>query len=189
MIYYKTYPFDEACAVSPSEKELAKQIRDHVLEYAFITETGSSFTDFDIKYNKYGKPFIENGLNFSISHTRGFVCCATSLSPVGIDAEHIRPVNPNIINKVCSAEEKRAILDSDDVAARFFKYWTLKESYIKMIGMGLSYPMNKINFSFDGNFISSNAEDAFFDTACIEGYIVALCTKNTVCKINAVKLP
>ena len=58
-----------------------------------------------------------------------------------------------------------------------------------MIGMGLSYPMNKINFSFDGNFISSNAEDAFFDTACIEGYIVALCTKNTVCKINAVKLP
>ena len=189
MIYYKTYPFNAACAVSQSEKELAKQIRDYVLEYTFISETGSSFTDFDIKYNQYGKPFIINGLNFSISHTRGFVCCATSLSPVGVDAEYIRPINPNIINKVCGAEEKRAVLEAENVTTEFFKYWTLKESYIKMIGMGFSYPMSKINFSFDNNSVSSNAADAFFDIACIEGYAVALCTKNSVCKIDAVKLP
>ena len=188
LLYYKTYSFKPEEPISDSEKLIAKQARDYVLEQSFLSQTGRSFADFEVKYNKYGKPDIGNGLHFNISHTRGFVCCAISDKPVGVDAEYVRPVNIDIINKVCSIAEKQAVLSSDNAVNEFFRYWTLKESYIKMIGMGLSFPMNKISFSFDGNTVLSTAEDAQFDTICIEGYITALCCQNSDCKINAVRL-
>ena len=57
-----------------------------------------------------------------------------------------------------------------------------------MIGMGLSFPMNKINFTFHNNNIVSNAENASFDATIINGVAVALCQNKSKCKINFEKL-
>ncbi len=188
MIYYKTYDFNPENPVSKSEKIIEKQLRDYVLERSLELATGKKFHNFEVSYNKYGKPTVNSDIHFSISHTRGFVCCAVCDVEVGVDAEYIRPVNTALINKICNTEEKQALLSGRNGYSEFFKYWTLKESYIKMIGMGLSFPMNKINFTFHNNNIVSNAENASFDATIINGVAVALCQNKSKCKINFEKL-
>lgn len=188
MVYFKAYTFNSSEPVSESERTFASELRNYVVEQAFKLEYGKNFSEFELTFNKYGKPSVGNGIHFNISHTRGFVCCAVSDVPVGIDAEYIRKTDPALINKVCSASEKEAILSSDDVCSEFFKYWTLKESYIKMLGVGLSFPLNKINFDLSGEKPISNAVDAAFDITFIDGVPLALCRKNKLCKIETVRL-
>ena len=58
----------------------------------------------------------------------------------------------------------------------FLCVWTLKESYVKAIGIGVSYPMKNISFSFENGRIISNVENCVFNQTVIGGkYIVSLC--------------
>lgn len=188
MVYYKTYSFDSTSRATESERALALQLRNYVIEQAFESELGIKFTELEITRNKYGKPFVGNGIYFNISHTRGFVCCAISDVPVGVDAELVRPVNTVLINKICNNNEKEALLSSDSTELEFFKYWTLKESYIKMLGVGLSFPLNKINFGFSHGKPIGNVSDAAFDIATIGRWTLALCRQGNICNIDTVKL-
>ena len=48
----------------------------------------------------------------------------------------------------CEARALRALPDSEQTR-RFFAYWTLKESYIKARGLGLSLPLDQFSFLLD----------------------------------------
>lgn len=188
MIYYKTYSFDNTARATEAEKALALQLRNYVIEQAFELSFGIKFTELELKRNKYGKPFVGNNMHFNISHTRGLVCCAVSEVPVGVDAELVRPINAALINKICSCKEKEALLSSADTDLEFFKYWTLKESYVKMLGIGLSFPLNKINFSFSGGKPIGNAANAAFDLVMIDHWTLALCRQDNICKADLIRL-
>ena len=110
--------------------------------------------------NEYGCPFVaepagQRDLRFNLSHTDGLVACAvTRRGEVGVDVENTaREVDPLALAPTVFAAEEIA-----DVAAtspeqrlqRFFSYWTLKESYIKARGMGLSLPLDGFWFELDG---------------------------------------
>ena len=73
-------------------------------------------------------PFI------SLSHTRGFVCCAVSQAPVGVDCERYRRVTEGAMRRVCTPAELADIAAAADPTARFLQYWTLKESISKKRG-------------------------------------------------------
>lgn len=93
--------------------------------------------DNDIIYNEKGKPFFKNSqIKFNISHSDNLVALAISEKDVGIDVEFIKPVNQKLFDKVFSLKEKQDFLLSEK--ENFFKLWTLKESYIKLLGKGLS---------------------------------------------------
>lgn len=105
---------------------------------------------------KYGKPEIEQlpdiaPLRFNLSHTKGMVACIVALDRTcGIDVECVNPKRDmqGIANVVFS-ESEIAYLNTQhqaDWAQKFFKLWTLKESYIKAIGQGLSAPLKNISF-------------------------------------------
>lgn len=102
----------------------------------------------DIKYdyNKYGKPFWKgsNHFFFNISHSGDWIVCIVDKFPVGIDIEQICPINIEIVSHFFSDEEvedlnTRSLVGKIDY---FYDLWTLKESYIKAIGKGLSIPLN-----------------------------------------------
>lgn len=86
-----------------------------------------------------GRPFLkESNLFISISHCEKAVVCVLSEKPVGIDIEKQKPVNPSLIDYVCTSEEKAYINEDKELSQiRFFEIWTAKEAYFKKCGVGL----------------------------------------------------
>ena len=100
--------------------------------------------------NQYGKPSVP-GVEFNLSHTKGLVALGISdEGALGVDVETFER-NTDVLSV---AQHSFSDLEAADVTAcapadrkeRFFRYWTLKESYIKARGMGLHLPLKAFSF-------------------------------------------
>ena len=106
--------------------------------------------------NAYGKPHLANSvphldIQFNLSHTQGMAVLALAMNrEVGIDVEHLdrQETNTDIAERFFAPEEVTELIGQpqDQQPVRFLEYWTLKESYIKAIGMGLSCPLESFAF-------------------------------------------
>lgn len=108
----------------------------------------------DLKYNDYGKPALDY-FSFNISHSGEFVICACSTSRVklGVDIERKKPIRfDDFLNTMDDAQWAEINADPDRALDRFYAYWVIKESVIKAIGQGLSFPLTDIVIS--NNFVS-----------------------------------
>lgn len=101
--------------------------------------------------NEYGKPrlalpLLDRELGFNVSHTRELVACAVAWDrPLGVDVETIRDPPLDLVDRYFAPPEiatLRALAPVDQREA-FFALWTLKESFIKALGMGLSMPLDR----------------------------------------------
>jgi len=137
--------------------------------------------DYEIKTNAYGKPYIKgNNIYFNISHCDGACICVLDKYDVGVDIENIRPRAKNNIMRRCFTENEIKTFDeTDNKDELFFKYWTLKESYIKAVGMGLSYPMKDIEFNLKENITASDNSFKFFQKK-YDNFIISLATKRNI---------
>ncbi|WP_109299255.1 4'-phosphopantetheinyl transferase superfamily protein [Aquimarina sp. AU474] len=105
-----------------------------------------------IKYTKYGKPFLEGNINFNISHSAKRVVCAVGENvQLGIDVEAIENVNFNDFENVMTDSQWQFIHNSYNPLKSFFSLWTMKESVIKADGRGLSIPLLEIHI--DNNIV------------------------------------
>lgn len=91
-------------------------------------------------------------LHFNVSHTDGLVACAVTLDrEVGLDVESTGRQRDlgSVANRFFSPEEARELsaLPDRERRERFFDYWTLKEAYLKALGVGLSVSL--AGFSFE----------------------------------------
>jgi len=102
-----------------------------------------------INQNEFGKPFLYGYPNFyfNISHSGAWVVCAISKKAVGVDVEVIKPIDLSIAERFFSEIEKQNLLKLEDKSQVEFFYdlWTLKESYIKCRGKGLSIALNSFS--------------------------------------------
>ena len=95
-------------------------------------------------------------LRFNLSHTEGLVACAFAVEhDVGVDVEHVdRRVEIEQLARSVFSEAERAALFALPTAqaqrVRFFELWTLKEAYIKAVGIGLGLPLQAISLQLDG---------------------------------------
>jgi len=141
-----------------------------------------------IVFNKSenGKPYLENRkVNFNLSHSGDWVVMAMAEAEVGIDIELIRPINYRIAERFFSPAEV-SVLNSkmkDDKLEYFFELWTLKESYLKLIGTGLTRSLNSFTiYQEDQRFRirengNSGASNVFFKQYPIEdGYKLSVCS-------------
>lgn len=113
--------------------------------------------------NAYGRPSLvaeqqlgPSPLYFNLSHTRGLVALAVAGSAqVGVDVEPTDRDGPYLsmadhFFAPPEAAALRALAGGEGVhQQRFLELWTLKESYIKARGMGLSLPLDSFAFHFD----------------------------------------
>ena len=89
------------------------------------------------EYNEHGKPFIEGGLHFSISHCKEGIAVVVDDEPIGIDIEHIRLASDDLIERVMNEEEQRLIAEASAPDRAFTKLWTQKEAIVKAEGTGI----------------------------------------------------
>jgi 4'-phosphopantetheinyl transferase len=101
--------------------------------------------------NAYGRPYLltHPELSFNISHTNGLIALAVAQAGVvGLDIERLRTdrASPKLADYFAASE--RAALRSvapESFDEAFFTYWTLKESYIKALGTGLSTALDSFS--------------------------------------------
>lgn len=101
-----------------------------------------------ISFTKYGKPFIRDQeyFHFNISHSRNWVVLAVSKEEVGVDVEYVKPVCLETMEGALTKKEyeKLKSLSNHEAIKYFYMIWTIKESYLKMIGKGLSLSPNRL---------------------------------------------
>jgi 4'-phosphopantetheinyl transferase len=128
--------------------------------------------------NAYGRPEVAAGfdlhgqVSFNLSHTENLILLGvTSRTALGVDAENVatRPAPLEIAETVFSPREIATLRVSPPALrhARFFDYWTLKESYLKARGMGLSLPLKRFSFDFpDRRRVRISMDAELGDTPC-----------------------
>jgi 4'-phosphopantetheinyl transferase len=110
-----------------------------------------------LKQHEKGKPYLENtDLHFNISHSGKWVIAAFSHNVIGIDIELIREPNYNVAERFYSAYEIQQLNSFSDNELKklyFFDLWTLKESYLKAIGTGLTKSLSSFTIKIESGFI------------------------------------
>lgn len=159
-----------------------QHIHAHRLLRECLKSYGINYTESTpIVKGRYGKPMLGEHpeIHFNLSHADGIAACIVNDIECGIDCEKIRDFRPNVLKRVFS-EQERAFFDSvpdDEKNSVFFRMWTLKEAYIKAIGTGLSFPMNKAEFLLSESGLSTNLEKYKFKQYIIhEEFVVSVCT-------------
>ncbi|CUS36986.1 putative 4'-phosphopantetheinyl transferase [Candidatus Nitrospira nitrosa] len=100
----------------------------------------------------HGKPCLRSEnetMHFNLSHARALVLCAFARDrEVGIDVEwRDRELSWHDVAEYTCSKREQAILSSLVGPAQvdtFYSWWTLKEAYIKAVGVGLTLPLNQI---------------------------------------------
>lgn len=141
-----------------------------------------------IIFNEHGKPSFDGDVKFkfNISHSGTKAMCVMSEHEVGCDVEQVRKANIKIAKKYFSADEYTFIMSFHTEAEKmdaFYRIWTLKESYIKCTGFGLSLPLKNFSIRFDGADIllqDDRCDDifSFFEYDYDDGYRYACCVKH-----------
>ena len=122
--------------------------------------------NFEVDYIKNGKPCIKGGVDlfFNLSHSGERVMCAISCFDVGCDVEKIKPVNLKIAERFFFENEYKVIAKLTTEQERqdmFFRLWTLKESFMKVTGLGMKLPLDSfsINISDEEISVSQNVDE------------------------------
>lgn len=175
MIYISAYIPSDSVQNRTIEHRLGRKL----LEYGLKKEFGRSYT---VTEEANQKPFLLEAphIDFNISHTKGLVVCAIGNRNIGIDAELIRPFEERLLRRVCSNKEQDYVLEVDDIQVReerFFRLWTLKESFVKAIGRGIAFPLKDISFTIEENGIIKSSVQGFkyAQVKVSQKYILSVC--------------
>lgn len=124
-----------------------------LIRVVLVEKTRLKNRDIHFGYNAYGKPFLmDYPLNFNLSHAGNWIVCAIDETPIGIDIEEMKQIDLNIAKRFFSNIEWMKLVQEpeEDKLDYFYNLWTLKESYIKNVGLGLSIPLHLISFTING---------------------------------------
>jgi 4'-phosphopantetheinyl transferase len=158
---------------------------DLIIRYILCKHYGLHNNEIRYEYQEFGKPYLplHPHYHFNISHSGDWVVGVVSTSLVGIDIEKITDLKTDASSLALTAEEieKFRKLNDPEKNAYFFELWTLKESYTKATGKGLSEGLNTLRISTDNGIIhilkDENTIDAYFQILeCIAGYKFSLCS-------------
>jgi len=145
---------------------------------------GKPDTEINLVFGEKGKPHIGNlkNVHYNISHSGHYVVCAVAPNEIGIDVERVRKVNLRIAERFFSAPEIQDLMarEEDDRMHYFITLWTIKESYLKAIGRGLTQHLNSFTICKNGNsyLLTGNeeAEGYGIETRKLsEDYMMAVC--------------
>ncbi|MDR2569745.1 MAG: 4'-phosphopantetheinyl transferase superfamily protein [Oscillospiraceae bacterium] len=98
-------------------------------------------------YSDKGKPLLRDypNIHFNLSHSDNVVVCAVSDFEIGVDVQNIRPVSDAVARRVLTGEEYTAFKASPIPDEYFCGIWTVKESFLKQSGQGITVELRDIS--------------------------------------------
>ena len=140
------------------EQDKQSYLVAHAMLRLLLSEcVGRKASKLSFSVGEHGKPELkrlpdENKVYFNISHTHGLSVCAISMcGPLGVDAEHIKRKNnlAGVAQRMFSEQEQSCLKLSENSQQDFYYLWTLREAYVKALGIGLSDSADKFYFEMD----------------------------------------
>jgi 4'-phosphopantetheinyl transferase len=140
------------------DQDRLSYVAAHALCRSLLTYClGEPPASWQFSVSHHGKPELMSPADgpryrINLSHARGMAAAALTVEHnIGVDVEWLlRNISVDNLSKRILSEREQSVLDSAPAEQRnelFMHFWTLKESYVKAIGMGISQSLNA--FSFD----------------------------------------
>lgn len=108
------------------------------------------YTDADLFYDDWGKPYLKDGKKISITHSFNFSAMIVSDVEVGIDVEKQRDKISIIAHKFIDYEDDYLIKEATDYVNKLTVIWCIKESLYKLFATpGLSFKNNCLAIPFN----------------------------------------
>ncbi|MCQ2354886.1 MAG: 4'-phosphopantetheinyl transferase superfamily protein [Clostridia bacterium] len=149
-----------------------------LLLYALRTAGFSGSPEFFSEKN--GKPYLYGGPYFNLSHSGNISICAVSPFEIGCDIERITDADVNLAKRFFHPDEYGAVLSSEAGEERnslFFRLWTMKESFLKATGLGLTVPLDSFSVDPDSYVTFYRGKEYFFtESGIVPGYKCSVCT-------------
>lgn len=116
---------------------------------------------------------------FSLSHSGEYAACVVSDVPVGVDIQQKRETKANIARRFFQCQEARRIESEpkEKQAEMFFRYWTGKESYLKLKGQGILGGLDSFFVDLEEKKIVDNynqQEIYLKEYKCLEDYYISV---------------
>lgn len=167
------------------KEDFYRSLLGEILIRGTITEhTNLTNEEIRYSYNPYGKPFLENNPNFlfNISHAGNWVVILWGQDSryIGIDIEKITPIDLSLAKNLFSPQENHNLLlkKGEEQLTYFYQLWTLKESYVKALGKGLSIPLDSFSFAYEKEkgWHSPEVKDFYFQSYPLDSmYCLSAC--------------
>lgn len=113
--------------------------------------TGRPAAHLEFEEDTFGHLTLKQAdLSFSVSHDGSWTALAVcETARVGIDIESIKPLSREEMEWPLSPRERSDLAEVGDehLLQAFFRYWTLKEAFIKALGLGVSFPLEDFDMS------------------------------------------
>ncbi|KAL6642203.1 hypothetical protein ACP70R_020384 [Stipagrostis hirtigluma subsp. patula] len=167
--------FDAAAALLPPHERpaITRFVRDddrkralvsRLLQYSLVHHVlGIPFHQINIRRTIEGKPYLQNGnaafpnLNFNASHQGDYVGIASEpLCLVGLDIVSIsKPQGETATEFISNFSSYLTDREWDyiisagtpqEVLTEFYRYWCLKEAFVKAIGSGVGFGFHRLEF-------------------------------------------
>lgn len=134
----------------------------------------------DYTYNEYGKPSLKyaSHLYFSKSHSHDYVITVTADYNIGVDIEKYSAKMQGMKHRYLNEFENELLESAKEPEKFLCEVWVIKESFSKLLGVGLLLDFRKIHIDFQKGVIKydSRKQAHFLLRTLFDEYMVAICT-------------
>jgi 4'-phosphopantetheinyl transferase len=133
--------------------------------------------------DNYDKPYLKNHsqIYYNLSHSENYVACAVSDSPVGVDIEYIDTFNWDLAKKCFYGSEYEYILNKNNSNNAFFELWVLKESYMKMTGLGFRLGLDEFSVEISDEIRLNHHENTVnFGLWNVGEHMLGVCSQSSI---------
>ena len=143
---------------------------------------GLNYEDIEIKDVDTKPRIADCDVCFNLSHSHDRAMCIMANHEVGCDVEKMRDFNMLVAKNHFHEEEYSKLMESENKEELFYRYWTLKESFMKCTGLGFRLPLDDFCIDIDDVGVNVRYHDdhdyCFFEKDLHDGYRYAWCIKD-----------
>lgn len=123
-------------------------------------------------------------LSHNLSHSGDMVICAVSKEAVGCDIEQIKKAPLRVAERFFCKSEAEFLdnLESEAQNQYFYRFWTIKESFMKMHRKGLAMGLDSFEVCIDNDInikIKGEIQNCVIKEYELLGYKISVCSEET----------